>query len=94
MDQQSEQTNLQDRHDHTPPRRESEAGLNLKPSGRTHAFAHSFAPAVPEDRSSHTSGQTVGQIAVDNPVFSCRDVNVYYGQKHALKKVSIDVGRK
>jgi len=31
---------------------------------------------------------------VENPLFSCRDVSVYYGQKHALKKVSIDVGRK
>jgi len=79
--------------EHTPPRhRENEGGLNLKPSGRTHGHGH--PPAAPEDRSTHTSGQTVGQVAVENPVFSCRDVNVYYGQKHALKKVSIDVGRK
>ena len=93
MSQHIEQTNLQERHDHTPLRhRESEAGLNLKPSGRTHA--HAPPPAFPEERSTHTSGQTVGQIAVENPVFSCRDVSVYYGQKHALKKVSIDVGRK
>ena len=88
MNQHSEQTNLQARHEHTPPRhRENEGGLNLKPSGRTHAQAH--PPAFPEERSSHASGQTVGQIAVENPVFSCRDVSVYYGQKHALKKVSI-----
>ena len=70
-------------------RRDGEGGLNLKPSGRTHSSAASL-----EDRSAHPAGQTMGQIAVENPVFSCRDVNVYYGHKHALKKVSIDVGRK
>ncbi|MGH8324935.1 MAG: phosphate ABC transporter ATP-binding protein, partial [Steroidobacteraceae bacterium] len=70
--------------------RESESGINLKPSGRTPA---SSAAAL-EDRSAHAAGQTVGPIAVQNPVFSCRDVNVFYGSKHALKKVSIDVGRK
>jgi len=79
-------------HDHTPRHRDSEGGLNLKPSGRTHGHAHSSASL--DERSTHTVGQTVGQIAVENPVFSCRDVSVYYGHKHALKKVSIDVGRK
>ncbi len=72
-------------------RRDNEGGLNLKPtSGRTHA---SSASAL-EDRSAQAAGQTIGQVAVENPVFSCKDVNVYYGHKHALKKVSIDVGRK
>ena len=65
-------------------RRDSEGGLNLKPSGRTHGSSSSAL----EDRSVQATGQTIGQIAVENPVFSCRDVNVYYGQKHALKKVS------
>jgi phosphate transport system ATP-binding protein len=31
---------------------------------------------------------------VENPVFACRDVNVTYGGKQALKNVSIDVGRR
>ena len=76
---------------HAARQRDSEAGLNLKPSGRTHGHTHS-APSL--EGSTTASGQTIGQISVENPVFSCRDVNVYYGQKHALKKVSIDVGRK
>src|SRR5262249_30727450 len=67
-------------------RRHAEGGLNLKPSGRLPAAATSL-DYTPGDR-------TVGQFSVDNPVFSCRDVNVYYGGKHALKNVSIDVGRK
>jgi phosphate transport system ATP-binding protein len=80
-------------HEQGPRHRDSEGGLNLKPSGRTHGHAQPAASL--EERSAHVgSGQTVGQIAVENPVFSCRDVNVFYGHKHALKKVSIDVARK
>jgi phosphate transport system ATP-binding protein len=63
-----------------------EGGLNLKPSGRMHVPAE-----LTEDR---PQGSTVGQPTVDDPVFSTRDVNVYYGAKHALKSVSVDVGRK
>jgi phosphate transport system ATP-binding protein len=70
--------------------RENEGGLNLKPSGRIHVPSS----AALEDRSAHAAGHTVGQIAVDDPVFSCRDVNVFYGHKHALKHVSVDVARK
>jgi len=65
-------------------RRIGEGGLNLKPSGR-----------MPSSMSlEKTEERTIGQILVDDAVFSCRDVNVYYGGKHALKNVSIDVGRK
>jgi phosphate transport system ATP-binding protein len=62
------------------------AGINQKPSGR-----------VAEDVSSLDSpieaGKTVGTITVEDPIFSCRDVDVYYGEKHAIKKVSIDIGK-
>jgi phosphate transport system ATP-binding protein len=37
--------------------------------------------------------ETVGKITVDNPRMTCRDVNVYYGEKHAIKNVSLDIGR-
>jgi phosphate transport system ATP-binding protein len=66
-------------------RRFDEGGLNLKPSGRMPA------PASLERR---TGDQTVGQFSVEDAVFSCRDVNVFYGSKHALKNVNIDVARK
>jgi phosphate transport system ATP-binding protein len=56
-----------------------EGGLNLKPSGRV-----STAPgAAPHP-----------EATVENPVFSCRDVNVFYGGKQALKQISLDVGRR
>jgi phosphate transport system ATP-binding protein len=37
--------------------------------------------------------KTVGSVTVENPIFTCRDVNVHYGDKHAIKNVSIDIGR-
>jgi len=37
--------------------------------------------------------ETVGEITVDNPRMTCREVNVWYGDKHAIKNVSLDIGR-
>jgi len=36
---------------------------------------------------------TVGDITVPNPRMICRGVNVYYGEKQAIRNVSIDIGR-
>jgi phosphate transport system ATP-binding protein len=38
-----------------------------------------------EDRS------TVGTVTVDDPRMRCIDVNVYYGDKHAVKDVTLDI---
>ena len=38
--------------------------------------------------------ETVGNVRVPEPVFSCTDVNVHYGDKHAIKNVNIDIARK
>ncbi len=64
-----------------------DAGLNLKPSGRRAAAMEADSLAIKDDM------QTVGDVTVENPLFRCRDVNVYYGEKHAIKHVSIDIGR-
>jgi phosphate transport system ATP-binding protein len=37
--------------------------------------------------------QTVGEATVENPRMVCRNVNVYYGDNHAIKEVSLDIGR-
>lgn len=37
--------------------------------------------------------KTVGQVTVDSPVISARHVNVHYGEKQAIKDVSIDVAK-
>jgi phosphate transport system ATP-binding protein len=44
-------------------------------------------------RVSRERRETVGTITVENPRMVCRNVNVYYGGKHAIKNVSIDIGR-
>lgn len=36
---------------------------------------------------------TMGEITVDHPRMQTRDVNVFYGDKHAIKDVSLDIGR-
>ena len=64
-----------------------DAGLNLKPSGRRAAAATEESLTPPENM------QTVGTVTVENPLFNCRNVDVFYGEKHAIKNVSIDVAR-
>jgi phosphate transport system ATP-binding protein len=60
--------------------RAGEGGLNLKPSGRMHAPAAADAAQA--------------EAPIENPVFSCRDVSVFYGAKQALKNVTLDVARR
>jgi len=67
----------------TPRPRLGEGGLNLKPSGRVSSVAPETAPASSADAA-----------AIEDPVFSCHDVSVFYGQKQALKDVTLDVGRR
>jgi phosphate transport system ATP-binding protein len=61
------------------------AGINLKPGGRK--------PEESALQNPGETGKTVGIITVENPIFSCRDVDVFYGDKHAIKKVGIDIAR-
>ena len=42
---------------------------------------------------SRENRKTVGDITVENPRMTCREVNVYYGDKQAIKNVSLDIGR-
>jgi phosphate transport system ATP-binding protein len=61
----------------------AEAGVNVKPSHRQPGGVD----LTPQDR------RTVGTVTVDNPIMSAREVNVYYGDKHAIKNVNLDIGR-
>ena len=65
-----------------PQRHLAEGGLNLKPSGRLPVSTAVTEVARPADS------------MVADPAFCCRNVNVFYGAKHALKDVSIDIGRR
>jgi phosphate transport system ATP-binding protein len=66
------------------PARTDEGGLNLKPSHRQPGAVDLTPP---------TDRRTVGTVTVDDPIMSARDVNVYYGEKHAIRSVSLDIGR-
>jgi phosphate transport system ATP-binding protein len=62
----------------------SDAGINVKPSHRQ---------PVALDLTPQPGAGTIGTITVDNPIISSRNVNVYYGDKHAIKDVSLDIAR-
>jgi len=66
------------------PVESSDAGVNVKPSHRQ--------PAGPDPTPQIGAG-TVGIITVDNPIMSSRDVNVFYGDKQAIRNVSLDIAR-
>ena len=61
--------------------------------------AAAAGPATVEDKPSgrilysRASRKTVGEAFIDNPRMSCRNVNVYYADKHAINDVSLDIGR-
>lgn len=53
----------------------------------TPAATQSSVPLPP----GHT---TVGTVTTENPLITCRGVNVFYGDKQAIRHVSIDIARK
>ena len=53
--------------------------------------AASAQPTVEADERGFS--RTVGDTTVPDPRMICRDVNVYYGDKHAIKNVSMDIGK-
>lgn len=50
------------------------------------------APMKPPPQQLEVS-KTVGEPLVDHPRMACRNVNVYYGDKHAIREVSLDIAR-
>jgi phosphate transport system ATP-binding protein len=62
----------------------NEAGINLKPSHRQPGGAEAVLQG---------GSGTVGTITVDDPIIAARNVNVYYGDKHAIRDVSLDIAR-
>jgi phosphate transport system ATP-binding protein len=49
-------------------------------------------PGFEEQRTS--LGKTVGTITSENPFMVAEDVNVYYGDNHAIQHVSLEIGKK
>jgi len=55
------------------------AGANTDPKRHTRALDGGF--------------KTVGSVRVENPRVTCTDVNVFYGDKHAIKHVDLDIAK-
>ncbi len=51
------------------------------------------AAATPEILPVDPACQTVGRVTVAEPLIQARNVNVFYGEKRAIKDVSIDIAR-
>jgi phosphate transport system ATP-binding protein len=46
------------------------------------------------ERISREKRDTVGDFTVKDPRMICRNLNVYYGDKHAIRNVSLDIGKR
>ncbi len=55
--------------------------------------ANTAGIAKPDSAKALQSIKTVGDVTVDNPRMVCRGVNVFYGDKQAIRDVNLDIGR-
>jgi len=56
--------------------------------------AYTLTGAVPDIPTANAiKTNTVGNVTVENPRMSARGVDVYYGDKHAIMDVSLDIGK-
>ena len=46
------------------------------------------------EQQTELGGTTVGTVTCDNPFMVAEDVNVYYGDNHAIRHVSLEIGKK
>ncbi|MBL1292727.1 MAG: phosphate ABC transporter ATP-binding protein [Thiotrichales bacterium] len=53
----------------------------------------SSAPTSPKRVIDRENRETVGTVTVEDPRITCRNVDVYYAEKHAIHDVSLDLGR-
>ena len=53
----------------------------------------SAASVMSAERSAELPQETVGSISHEDPVFTCRSVDVFYGDKQAIFGVDLDIGR-
>ena len=49
--------------------------------------------AEPVTQESSLSGETVGNVRAENAFMIAEDVNVHYGENHAIKNVTLEIGR-
>jgi phosphate transport system ATP-binding protein len=71
--------------------------MNQAKSASVESFEDTHKAQVSSPKSTATVHrdvrETVGEARVEDPRIRCTDVNVYYGAKHAIKNISLDVGK-
>jgi phosphate transport system ATP-binding protein len=70
---------------------ECEAGIELP--NQEFIGVNQTVPAESTDKVKREERETVGDITHADPRMTCRNVNVYYGKKHAIKNVNLDIGK-
>ena len=70
---------------------EYEAGIELP--NQEFIGVNQTVPAESTDKVKREERETVGDITHSDPRMTCRNVNVYYGEKHAIKNVNLDIGK-
>jgi phosphate transport system ATP-binding protein len=70
---------------------EYEAGIELP--NQEFIGVNQTVPAESTDKVKREERETVGDITHADPRMTCRNVNVYYGEKHAIKNVNLDIGK-
>ena len=68
-----------------------EGSIDL-PAQETDTVTGSFV-ADAADKVSREDRKTVGDITHPDPRMTCRNVNVWYGEKHAIADVNLDIGK-
>ncbi|MBI4792456.1 MAG: phosphate ABC transporter ATP-binding protein [Deltaproteobacteria bacterium] len=68
-----------------------EASINIADTDFSAATAKEFILPEVTDQTLQKERETVGNPFVENPRMTCREVNVYYGEKKAINNVSIDI---
>jgi phosphate transport system ATP-binding protein len=69
---------------------------NMTESVATKKSSGSLASTAPKYRGQHVElgRETVGNVRCDNPFMVAENVNVYYGDNHAIKDVTLEIGKK
>mgnify|MGYP001826740704 FL=1 len=68
-----------------------DSGMNLP--GQEIGTVSEAKSAASNGKVSREDRKTVGDITHNDPRMSCRDVNVWYGNKHAIIDVNLDIGK-
>ena len=63
-------------------------------SGDNDSVSRDFVLPAYTEQHTELGEKTVGNVTCDDPFMIAEDVNVYYGDNHAIQHVSLEIGKK